>query len=170
MIKCSVTGIPTAIKDLIIYKRSLPEKARQMIEKLGQAGYEVASAKFSTAIYAGLNDVMVTLNWENDTLALIAQGEAVAFIEFGTGTHYAEQYPKPYEENGLVGRGEFGYKLGRFDSWRYKGDPGNEGEVIQQGPYKGWIKTHGNPPARAMYDASEESRNKIEEIVKEVLK
>ena len=69
MIKCSVTGIPTAIKDLILFKRSLPEKARQMIEKLGQAGYEVASAKFSTAIYAGLNDVIVTLNWENDTLA-----------------------------------------------------------------------------------------------------
>ena len=170
MISVKVKGIDEAVKYLKKYQNSLQAKAKQVIEKLGQAGYEVASAKFASAIYAGTNDVEVTTRWENDTLVLEAHGNAVCFIEFGTGVHYEEQYPVPYTGDGLVGRGQFGYKLGSHDSWRYKGDPGNEGEVIKEGKHKGEVLTHGNPPARAMYDATETARSKIESIVKEVFK
>lgn len=86
---------------------------------------------------------------------VFASGDDVAFIEFGTGVHYndPDTYPLPRPE-GIVGIGQYGNKLGRFDSWK---TPSGE-------------RTHGIPAAKAMYNASVQTEQEIDRIVKEVFK
>ena len=169
MIKCSVRGISETIKHLESMKRNLGTKVHDFLERLGQEGYKVASAKFANALYAGTNDVTVELQWEDDkTLHLVASGDAVAFIEFGTGTLY-EDYPKKVD--GVLGHGQYGQKKGAHPPWYYHGDPGNIGRPKRNrdGSYDlDTVVTWGNPPARAMFDAGQEMRNRIAEIAKEV--
>lgn len=136
-------------------------------QALAFKGLTTAAAKFATAQYDGTNDVMVQQPYsEGDAVILEARGEAVAFIEFGTGVHYSEEHPKA-AELGMI-RGGYGYHLGNLDSWRYVGDPGTNG--VEDDRHPGYIKTHGNPPARAMYEAGKEMRNELAETAREVLR
>ena len=91
----------------------------------------------------------------------------MTFIEFGSGVHYVEQHPKA-SEMGAV-RGGYGQNKGLKDTWAYYGDPGTNGEPAKgKKGEKGLVFTHGNPPARAMYDAGKEMRERIAEIAREV--
>jgi len=171
MVNIQVTGISGIINRIERRKRTLEDKVKELIEKAAEYGYKSASVNFQTAIYAGTNDVrVIEPSWEENTLILAAEGKAVAFIEFGTGVHYTEVYPISVE--GIAPRGTYGKGKGSNDSWVYVGDPGNtwvEGEIIatkKDGRYV--VKTHGNPPARAMYNAGEIMKEKITELAKEV--
>ena len=137
-------------------------------DALALKGKAVAEQKFSTAQYDGTNDVRVLppIAEGKYTTALRAEGHSVLFIEFGSGVHYTEEHPQA-AELGMI-RGAYGHHLGLLDSWRYKGDPGTNGEEDEDHP--GYIKTHGNPPARAMYEADKEMRNRLAETAMEVLR
>lgn len=166
-ITCTLGTIDKAITELEWYMKDLDGKTRKLMERLAEIGVETATLGFGKAVYAGTNDVVVEpFKWVGDKLIISARGNAVAFIEFGTGVHYSTPHPKA-AELGMT-RGTYGYKLGRLDSWRYKGDPGNEGQVITEGKHKGEVLTHGNPAARAMYDAGKDMRENIVEVAKEV--
>ena len=60
--------------------------------------------------------------------------------------------PKP---EGIVGIGEYGFKMGRQDSWTY-----------EQGNVR--VITYGNPAAMPMYFASVEMRQRLQDAVNEV--
>lgn len=169
--KVSIRGIDSVIRRINGTGGGITEKTKQLIEKLAKIGLNVASVKFSEAQYDGTNDVEVSVEWDGDNHCIIhADGNAVAFIEFGTGVHYTESHPDANRFGAI--RGGFGYGLGKFDKWRYRGDPGTHGDLQDDPtlPHFGWVVTYGNPPARAMYDAGKEIRNKIEETVKEVFR
>ena len=163
-----VTGIDAILRQLDNYVNSMQYKQHKVLQKLAEIGIDVATVRFGSAQYDGTNDVTVSQPiWDGDNKVLFsADGDTVAFIEFGTGVHYSEAHPKAVEFGAV--RGTYGYGLGRFDSWRYEGDPGTNGEVIQSGAHAGEVLTHGNPPARAMYEAGKEMRSRISEIIKEV--
>ena len=136
--------------------------------RLAALGATVASIRFSTAIYTGTNDVTVRVD-DNGTVATIyAEGESVAFIEFGAGVHYnsGSSYPiaKP---SGIVEIGEYGKKQGKKDEWRYKGDPGTNGTPSRDGLT---IKTHGNPAQMPMYHALTAMQGEVERIVREAFR
>lgn len=165
MINIKITGIDKAIRHLENYKRLMNQKMRTLLEKLAEIGIDTASVRFSAAQYDGANDVIVDSvpQWEGENkLAIIARGKAVAFIEFGTGVHYVEQHPTA-EKVGAI-RGAFGQGKGSRDRWAYYGEPGTNGYEVRDGV----VLTHGNPPARAMYDAGKEIRDRIAETAKEV--
>lgn len=163
MIDIKVTGIGEAIKNLNAFKQSLKPRMQELVERLMNEGYEVASYAYATAEYAGTKDL--TLNtpvWDGDRMVLVADGEAIAFIEFGTGTRY-EEYPgdipgdggNPYATLGMAGRGQFGKGNGANPPWRYVGDPGDIGYVIAtKKDGRTVVETIGNPPARGMYQAA----------------
>lgn len=136
-------------------------------------GYQVASVLFTDALYAGTNDVVVDAPvWEDDRLVLRANGNAVAFIEFGTGKFY-EDYPNQdaYSKLGLSQRGEYGKGKGAHPPWRYIGDAGNLGVVLKhKSDGTDVIQTYGNPPARAMYQATVTltDQQRLTEIAREV--
>lgn len=171
MIKMQAKGIDELLSKLKRKRDTLDDKRKIFLERLALEGFEVADITFRHALYAGFNDVVVLEpRWTDEsTIVLEAQGDAVAFIEFGTGVHYSEQYPKTIE--GIDARGTYGKKRGANDSWAYYGEPGNEGRIVRETKDgRTVVVTHGNPPAMAMYNASQKMRQReiIVSIAKEV--
>lgn len=169
-IKCTLGTISKAIAEIEDYEKNLEKKNRIFMERLAEIGIREATTRFGNAIYAGTNDVKVkdTPEWISDTkLVISASGKSITFIEFGAGVHYAaESHPKA-AEFGFT-RGGYGHHLGKLDSWRYEGDPGNNGKVIESGEHQGMVETHGNPANRALYESAKEMREQIKKIAKEV--
>ena len=164
-IKLSEREIDKAIKELEQYKRELLRKEKRLLERLAMIGVREASVRFTTAMYDGVNDVSVTLDEISNGYSIIANGEAVAFIEFGSGVYHnsSEPYPNPRPE-GVVGIGEYGQGKGKRRAWFYKGEPGTNGELQKNGV----VKTRGNPAAMPMWYASEEMKRSILQIAREV--
>ena len=164
-----VTGLDSLIGKLRTYQNSLEDKQHRLLEELAKIGIDVASVRFGSAQYDGDNDVVVNKSpeWVGDNkLFITATGQSVTFIEFGTGIHYTEQHPNA-TALGYV-RGAYGQGKGSRDSWGYYGSPGTNGKVIKESDKGTVILTHGNPPARAMYDSAKEMRNQILDIAREV--
>jgi hypothetical protein len=162
-----LSGFDQLIKRLETY--DVQERQKRLLTRLAEIGIDVADVKFKTAQYDGVNDVVVkgTPTWVDDnTILLEATGHAVAFIEFGTGVYYPEQHP--YAERMGAKRGGFGKGRGKQMTWGYYGAPGTHGIVHRKAPKGDLVLTHGNPPARAMYEAGKEIKARLLEVVKEV--
>ena len=153
----SVSSIDNAIKELKAFRDSIERKKDKLLEELASIGVKEASVRFTTAMYDGVNDSSVTLETTSDGYAIVAEGRAVAFIEFGAGVYHntGDPYPNPRPE-GIVGIGEYGKGYGKRQAWGYKDDSGE------------LVITHGNPAAMPMWYASEEMRSKIQKIAQGV--
>jgi hypothetical protein len=153
----STSSIKDAITELKAYRDSLDRKKDKLLEELANIGVKEASVRFTTAMYEGVNDSHVTLKSISNGYAILAEGHAVAFIEFGAGVYHnpGEPYPDP-RPNGIVGIGEYGKGYGKRNTWVFRDGAGEK------------IFTHGNPAAMPLWYASEEMRSKITKIAKEV--
>ena len=163
--KLSERSIDNALREITKYKQRLLKKEQQLLEGLAMLGVKEASVRFTTAMYDGVNDSHVTLKKVANGYAIIAEGKAVAFIEFGTGVYHntGEPYPNP-RPDGIVGIGEYGQGKGKRKAWFYEGEAGSNGEIQPSGV----VKTRGNPAAMPMWYASEEMRNSILKLAREV--
>lgn len=143
------------------------DRAIVFADRLAQEGMEIASIKFSQAVYDGTNDVFVTVEPRgNNVRAVVATGGATLFIEFGTGVTYPDDHP----EAGELGMksGEYGQGHGKQHSWGYYGDPGTNG-VLKEKKNGGFVViTHGNPANMPMYETVKELQDRLTEIAKEV--
>lgn len=143
------------------------DRAIVFADRLAQEGMEIASIKFSQAVYDGTNDVSVTVEPRgNNVRAVVATGGATLFIEFGTGVTYPDDHP----EAGELGmkRGEYGQGHGKQHSWGYYGDPGTNG-VLKEKKNGGFVViTYGNPANMPMYETVKELQDRLTEIAKEV--
>ena len=155
----SSKSIAQAIKELKAYRDSIESREKQLLEELAKIGVREASVRFTTAMYDGVNDSEVTLETIENGYRIVAEGHAVAFIEFGAGVYHnpTEPYPNP-RPNGIVGIGEYGKGFGKRQAWGFKDDSGE------------LIITHGNPAAMPMWYASEEMRNSILTIARRVFR
>ena len=150
-------SIAQAIKELKAFQNSLESKRQQLLEELAKIGLNEAQVRFTDAMYDGVNDSEVTLETIENGYQIVAKGQAVAFIEFGTGVYYnpTEPYLKA-RPDGIVGIGEYGKGYGKRQAWGFKDESGN------------LVITHGNPAAMPMWHASEEIRNSILKIARRV--
>ena len=159
IIKCTLDkqDIDRAIKELKAYKQEFLRKEKQLLEGLANIGIKEASVRFTTAMYDGVNDVSVRLDTTKNGYAIVAEGQAVAFIEFGAGVYHntGEPYPNP-RPNGIVGIGEYGMGKGKRKAWGYVSDDGNV------------VITRGNPAAMPLWYASEEIKNSVLRVAREV--
>ena len=156
-IELSNKSINNAIKELHKYSAWITQKEKEFRLRLAQIGADVARIQFSKAVYDGTNDVTVRVDDTGSVAVIYAEGESVMFIEFGSG---------------LIGYGhpqadEFGFGPG---TWSDDEDKGGKGHWDNP---KGWYyahekKSHGNPPAMAMYKALEAMTEQITQIAKEV--
>jgi hypothetical protein len=153
----STSSIQDAITELKAYRASLERKKDKLLEELANIGVKEASVRFTTAMYDGVNDSHVTLKSISNGYAIVAEGHAVAFIEFGAGVYHnhGEPYPDP-RPDGIVGIGEYGKGYGKRNTWVFRDGAGEK------------VFTHGNPAAMPLWYASEEMRSKITKIAKEV--
>ena len=153
----SSKSISQAIRELKSFRDSLEAKTKVFLDELAHIGVKEASVRFTTAIYDGVNDSSVTLKPIDGGYCIVAEGKAVAFIEFGAGVYHnpGEPYPNPRPE-GIVGIGEYGKGYGKRQAWGFRNE---DGELVI---------THGTPAAMPMWYASEEMRSKILKIAREV--
>ena len=151
--------IDRAVKELKAYKQAFLQREKDLLKGLAEIGLKEASVRFTTAMYDGTNDVSVHLDETNNGYAIVADGKAVAFIEFGAGVYHntSEPYPNP-RPSGVVGIGEYGKGMGKRKAWGYK----NENDEV--------VITRGNPAAMPMWYASEEIKNSVLKVAKEVFK
>ena len=156
------TNADKVARQIRAYAGQLQSKYSKALERIAVIGGGTARVKFTQAFYAGKNDVEVEVKRVSATkYQVIASGETVLFIEFGTGV----ANPELVEPNGLTYiHGTYGkFKGLNPNGWIYVGEQGNAGQPIANGVYK----TQGNPPARAMYDASKDMRAEITRIFRE---
>jgi hypothetical protein len=152
-------SIEDAIKLLEEYKKDFKAKEREFIRRLAEIGVSVARPGFAIADYDGVNDVVVSLEETSSGYSVVAAGEAVGFIEFGTGVRHPEwdntgmDYTPP--KHGTYGKGQGKNPHG----WWFKQNEGGRAR-----------HTYGNPPAEAMLSARDEIIDRAIQIAREVWK
>jgi hypothetical protein len=153
----SSKSIGQAIRELKSFRDSLEAKTKVFLDELAHIGVKEASVRFTTAMYDGVNDSSVTLKPIDGGYCIVAEGKAVAFIEFGAGVYHnpGEPYPNP-RPDGIVGIGEYGKGYGKRQAWGFRNE---DGELVI---------THGTPAAMPMWYASEEMRKAIKQKFVEV--
>ena len=154
----SEATIDAAVRDLRRYAEWVARKEAELITKLAEHGKNVASVKFATATYDGTNDVSVRVDSTGSVAVIYAEGEAVAFIEFGSGATMGYGHPMAGEHGLGPGTWSTNESLGGKGHWD---DPNGW-------YYKHGEKSHGNPPAMAMYDAVQAMTAEITTIAKGV--
>lgn len=164
----SPSGIKKAQDELARYKTKLNERLDRFRARLVELGMNVAYIRFSTALYDGDNDVTVHIEFDGNVARVVAEGKAVAFIEFGTGTNYPEHASGRYA-HGSYGKGQGANSKG----WIYSGVPGTGGIPVlgKDGAERsGVYRTFGNPPAEAMWTAATDMASQITQIWEEVMR
>ena len=163
----SQRGIDTLLREVESYTVWLKERSQVLLDRLAQAGFEVASARFAKAAYDGTNDASVSMETRSEGVrAVVAVGASVLFIEFGTGVTYPDNHPQAAELG--MKRGEYGQGHGKQSSWGYYGDPGTNGVVKMKKNGSTVVITHGNPANMPMYETVKELEAMLPELVKEV--
>ena len=154
-VKLTNRSIGDAVKAVQKYQAWVSLKEKELRSRLAMLGATVASIQFARAIYTGSNDITVRVDDTGSVAVIYAEGEAVAFIEFGAGATYGYGHPQA---------GEFGVGPGTYP----------DGKGHWDNP-KGWWfgnsqHTYGNPPAAAMYSAVQEIAKSVTEIAREVFR
>lgn len=163
----SQRGIDTLLREIESYTVWLKERSQVLLDRLAQAGFEVASARFAKAAYDGTNDASVSMETRSEGVrAVVAVGASVLFIEFGTGVTYPDNHPQAAELG--MKRGEYGQGHGKQPSWGYYGDPGTNGVVKTKKDGSTVVITHGNPANMPMYETVKELEAMLPDLVKEV--
>lgn len=150
-------SIDNAIKQLKQYEKEFAAKEKEFARRLAEIGVRVASAGFAMADYDGVNDVVVSLVQTSSGAAVVASGETVGFIEFGTGIKNPEwdasemEYTPP--KHGTYGKGKGKNPHG----WYFTQSPGAKA-----------THTYGNVPAEAMRTARDEMVAQAIQIAREV--
>ena len=168
-IPLSVAGLKAAIEAVEEYEDWLETKKKEFLERLAYEGLNLATVKFQKAVYDGDNDVSVYVeNRGPKKMAVVAVGQSVLFIEFGTGVVYPDNHP----EAPILGmrRGKYGRGKGSQESWGYYGQPGTHGEVLKETEKGALIITSGNPANMPMYTTVKELEEKIRKIAEEVFR
>ena len=81
-------SIREAIRTLERYEKDFRAKETEFVRRLKEIGVSVAETGFSMADYDGINDVLIAETQNGPRAAVIAYGETVGFIEFGTGVKF----------------------------------------------------------------------------------
>ena len=166
-VSLSQRGIDTLLREIESYTVWLKERSQVLLDRLAQAGVEVASARFAKAAYDGTNDASVSLETRGDGVrAVVAVGASVLFIEFGTGVTNPDNHPQAAELG--MKRGEYGKGHGKQSSWGYYGDRGTNGVVKTKKDGSTVVITHGNPANMPMYETVKELEAMLPDLVKEV--
>lgn len=150
-------SIDKALKSLREYEKSLRAKENELVRRLMEIGVSVAETGFATADYDGTNDVLISWTQNGSRAAVIAYGETVGFIEFGTGVRYPE-YDSSEISYTPPPRGSYGKGHGKNPKgWYYVP---NEGVSATH--------TYGNPPAEVFITVRDVMIERITSIAREV--
>ena len=159
------SSVDKAIKDLQNYQKRLDEKAQEVAKRLAEIGATRAEIDFSGADYDGNKEFDISVEKTDNGYSVIASGQSVLFVEFGAGVTKGGGHPQA---------AEFGMGPGTWPDPHYHKYNGQL-YANWENP-SGWYlpksagggHTMGNAPAMPMYNAEQEIKANIEQIVREV--
>lgn len=154
-ITVNVTGIDEAIQRLRDYGSKLRQRERELCRRLAEYGLQLASISYASAAYDGPNDISVSVEEAPNGYQIIATGVAVAFVEFGAGVTLGYGHPQA---------AEFGAGPGTYPGKGHWNDP--KGWWLPKD--KGGGHTYGNPPSMTMYNTTQDIKQEIAKIAREV--
>ena len=169
-------SLDAAIKKLEqISKQEMEAFARDLVEELAKTGADIARVNFTGAEYAGTHteDVSFKISDNGKKATVYADGDAVLFIEFGTGIYKSAPVGE-YDEivsGSVVDHGEYKRKQGANPwGWFYTGSPGPNHPSDTQVAYgkPNTVHTYGNDANSSMYNARLEVEKRYEGIVRKV--
>ena len=156
-------SIDNAIKALEDYKESLDDKRQEFIRRIGETCKEIVEMNVSaiSPFYKG-EDVVVTVEYEDDKAIVTMSGEHVVFIEFGSGVTHNVPIGGSKHPKGT----ELGLTIGSY----------NPDSPNAASPTGWWFKnkwgkaqhTYGTPTFAPLYEAELEIIRRVDEIAKEV--
>lgn len=150
----SKSGIAHLQREIEEYQKWLEVKADELAKRLAEIGVTHAESLFSMAQYDGIQDYHLSVEPLGDKqYKVLADGETVLFVEFGTGL-IGYGHPEVQE----FGPGTYPEGLGYWDN--------PQGWDIPQ--EKGGQHTYGNPPNAPMYNTVRYLEQEFERIVQEV--
>jgi len=152
-------SVTAAIKKLEQYEKEFQAKEAEFVRRLKEIGVSVAETGFSLADYDGINDVLIAETQNGPRAAIIAYGEAVGFIEFGTGVKFQEYDSSSTEftppAHGTYGKGKGANPKG----WYFSQSEGAAGR-----------HTYGNPPGEITLTARDVMVERVIQVAREVWK
>jgi len=172
-LKLSVESIDQCLAELKKAEQDLDDKALEFCKKLAEIGCNSARVSFASAAYDGVNDVSVATIPTANGYKVVASGQAVCFIEFGSGVHYQGSSPYPdTPPKELAGIGSFGKGNGSKDYWFFTAKAGTSltagGAYATKGKHPNSVITNGNPANACMYNSKKDMQARITAAVKEV--
>ena len=153
-----IKSINNALKQIEVYRQDFERKEQEFVRRLAEIGLSVARTGFQLADYDGEKDVVVSMNQTGTQATIVASGQTVGFIEFGTGIRYPEwsgddtDYTPP--QHGTYGKGKGQSPHG----WWFTANAGSSHH------------TYGNMPAEAMLTARDRMVEQVLRIAREVWK
>ena len=150
-------SVDMAIAEVNKYKRTINEKVKEIVTELGMRGRQIVDNQYSILEEYEIYEVDCIVN--GTSAMIIAEGDNVVFLEFGTGVD-VEDNSNEMETEGLptIASGSWSATEGRgtfvrHGHWHYNGID-----------YTGTMATHG------FYFASKEIRDKAVEVAKRIFK
>lgn len=153
----SESSIEKALSQIKSRKSTFESRVDLLCKELAGLGLNVAKANFASAEYDGNNDVVVSVEKTDAGYRIVARGNAVAFIEFGTGIALNPQGNSSYfgeRPEGIASIGEYGKGKGATGKPWY---------------YGSGHKSVGNVPAMAMYKAEQEMLLEVMQLARSIL-
>lgn len=151
-------SIDAAIAQVKQYKKDFEEKEREFTRRLAEIGVTVAQAGYATAVdYYESSGITVRLEKNDRGYSVLAEGEIVGFVEFGTGIRNREwdntdmDYTPP--AHGTYGKGHGAQPWG----WWFVPHDGAAA-----------IHTYGEVPVEAMRLARDEMVARVIQVAREV--
>ena len=155
-VSLDTASISAAVQELRDYAKWIERKTAELTRRLSDMGAVNVSLGFSRAFYTGDNSVTVTVEQQGEnSYSIVANGKAVAFIEFGAGVTYGYGHPRPTLEGNAMGPGTYPSDKGHWNNPKGWYIPGGE-------------HTYGNPPSMPMYSTATDLRRDLERIAREV--
>lgn len=155
----SLTDIRRAQREMDEYKEWVLKKADELIRRLAEVGANVASIHFAGGWIDGNDDVEVSIIPLNDGYEVLANGESVCFLEFGTGIAAGNGY----DTSEITPPVDI-----TPGSWsKYHGNNFREGHEYW---YYNGRKYEMTTPRMGMYHAYNESKRQLEQIAREVFR
>lgn len=152
-IELSVDSCANAIKEMLQYQKDIAPKLDEVCKRLAEIGAKEADAYFAAGSGNGNGGVDVTVEPIPNGYKIVASGEDVYFIEFGTGDMVSPHYSVSVPVFSGSWSEQHAKQYSTYGFWYYQGE-----------------RLTGTWAAMPMYRAGKAIRDNERRVVKEVFK